>query len=216
MIDAINIKILDKSGVLGKITDCIDKNNANIIHTHLYLESKDYGYIFIELNKVENLDDLIIQIENIEEVVQVNKSQSMDEVWGKRVIIMGNDRKLSQVAIGAITEADRHNLRGERISVDTIPIEDEDNFVEAIKALGSLPRVGVLVLASPLMNDKFVSLIKSLQVNCKVKVISVNIFDSIYNYADLIVKDPVQAGVMAVMSIANTSKFDISRLKKVL
>jgi energy-converting hydrogenase B subunit Q len=32
--------------------------------------------------------------------------------------------------------------------------------------------------------------------------------------ADLVVTDPVQAGVMAVMAVADTAKFTIERLKR--
>ena len=35
---------------------------------------------------------------------------------------------------------------------------------------------------------------------------------SVTQHADLIITDPIQAGVLAVMSIADTAVFDISRL----
>jgi energy-converting hydrogenase B subunit Q len=37
---------------------------------------------------------------------------------------------------------------------------------------------------------------------------------SVPDAADLVVTDPVQAGVMAVMAIANTAKFTVERLKR--
>ena len=40
--------------------------------------------------------------------------------------------------------------------------------------------------------------------------------DSLINHLDLVVTDPVQAGVMAVMAISETSNLDISRIKEVL
>ena len=40
-------------------------------------------------------------------------------------------------------------------------------------------------------------------------VISLNMAGSVPDAADLVVSDPVQAGVMAVMAIADTAKFDI-------
>ena len=39
---------------------------------------------------------------------------------------------------------------------------------------------------------------------------------SVRDYADLVVTDPVQAGVMAVMTVANTAQFDIDRVDEVL
>jgi energy-converting hydrogenase B subunit Q len=45
-------------------------------------------------------------------------------------------------------------------------------------------------------------------------VISLNMAGSVPDSADLVVSDPVQAGVMAVMAIADTAKFDILRQQK--
>ena len=45
-------------------------------------------------------------------------------------------------------------------------------------------------------------------------VISLNQAGSVPDVADLVVSDPVQAGVMAVMAIAETAKFDIVRQQK--
>jgi hypothetical protein len=45
-------------------------------------------------------------------------------------------------------------------------------------------------------------------------VISLNQAGSVPDVSDLVVSDPVQAGVMAVMAIADTAKFDIVRQQK--
>jgi energy-converting hydrogenase B subunit Q len=44
-------------------------------------------------------------------------------------------------------------------------------------------------------------------------VISLNMAGSVRDAADLVVTDPLQAGVMAVMAIAGTAKFDVALLK---
>ena len=44
-------------------------------------------------------------------------------------------------------------------------------------------------------------------------VISLNMAGSVPDASDLVVTDPVQAGVMAVMAVADTAKFSVSRLK---
>ena len=119
---------------------------------------------------------------------------------------------MSQVATGAITEADRHNIRGERISVDTIPLVGENNLAEAIEAISRLPRVSVLVLAGSLMGGKFTQAVKKVKEGNDLIVISLNMPGSVTDYADLIITDPIQAGVLAVMSIADTAVFDIKRL----
>ncbi|MEB2362357.1 MAG: DUF5612 domain-containing protein, partial [Bryobacterales bacterium] len=45
-------------------------------------------------------------------------------------------------------------------------------------------------------------------------VISLNMAGSVPEAANLVVTDPVQAGVMAVMATADTAKFNIERLKR--
>ena len=45
-------------------------------------------------------------------------------------------------------------------------------------------------------------------------VVSLNMAGSVPEAADLVVTDPVQAGVMTVMAIADTAKFSIARLQK--
>jgi len=45
-------------------------------------------------------------------------------------------------------------------------------------------------------------------------VISLNMAGSVPDAADLVVSDPVQAGVMAVMLVADTAKFNLERLKR--
>jgi energy-converting hydrogenase B subunit Q len=45
-------------------------------------------------------------------------------------------------------------------------------------------------------------------------VVSLNVAGSLPAAADLVVSDPLQAGVMTVMAVAETAKFSITRLKK--
>jgi energy-converting hydrogenase B subunit Q len=46
------------------------------------------------------------------------------------------------------------------------------------------------------------------------RVISLNMAGSVPDAADLVVSDPVQAGVMAVMAVADTAQFDLLRQGK--
>ncbi len=216
MADAINIKALDKPGVLRSVTDYIAKKNINISYTHLYMEANDLGSTYIELDNVDDIDKLVEELNEFPEVSEVRRSPSMDEVWGKRIIIIGGGAQVSQVALGAITEADRHNIRGERISVDTLPLAGEENIEQAVRAVSCLPRVGVLVLAGSLMGGDIVKAIDEIKENYGVKIISLNMVGSVRDHADLVVSDPVQAGVMAVMAIAQTAQFDIDRVNEEL
>jgi energy-converting hydrogenase B subunit Q len=44
-----------------------------------------------------------------------------------------------------------------------------------------------------------------------VPVIALNMVGSVTDAADLVVSDPVQAGTMAVLAIADTARFDLAR-----
>ena len=209
---SLNIKTYEKKGVLDAITEIIALHDINISFAHMFIEKNGGGSINLELEHVENIGVLISDLENIKEVKSVELYSSQQDIYGKRVIIIGGGAQVSQVAMGAITEADRHNIRGERISVDTIPLVGEEEISEAVEAISRLPRVSVLVLAGSLMGGKISESVKNVKKEQNITVISLNMPGSVTRYADLIITDPIQAGVLAVMSVAETAKFDIKKL----
>jgi energy-converting hydrogenase B subunit Q len=137
-------------------------------------------------------------------------TRSLERVFGKRVIVVGGGAQVAQVALGAVTEADRHNLRGERISVDTIPLVGEDNIAAAVRAVADLPRARLLVLAGSIMGGDITRAANELRAR-GIPIIALNMVGSITSAVDLVVSDPVQAGTMAVMAIADTATFDLAR-----
>jgi len=76
-----------------------------------------------------------------------------------------------------------------------------------------LPRAKALVLAGSLMGGDIESAVREVRQQGLV-VISLNMAGSVPDAADLVVTDPVQAGVMAVMVVADTAKFTLERLKR--
>ncbi len=208
---SLTIKSDEKKGVLDDITSIIVEHEVNISYTHLFIEKNNVGTTSLELENVDDIDSLIRDLEALKEVKSVEIHSSQSNIYGKRIIIVGGGAQVSQVALGAITEADRHNIRGERISVDTLPIVGEENIAEATDAVSRLPRVHVLVLAGSLMGGKITEAVKKIKEK-GVIVISLNMPGSAKDYADLIITDPVQAGVLAVMAIADTAVFDIAKL----
>ena len=206
------IKSHEKKGVLDDITDVITTHGANISYVHLFVEKNNMGSINLELEHVEDIDDLIKDLNNIDEVKSIELHGSQLDIYGKRIIIVGGGAQVSQVAMGAITEADRHNIRGERISIDTIPLVGERSLAEAIEAISRLPRVSALVLAGSLMGGEITDAVRKVKKESNLIVISLNMPGSVTDYADLIITDPIQAGVLAVMSVADTAVFDIKRL----
>lgn len=208
----LTIKSNERKGVLDDITDVITAHGANISYVHLFVEKNNVGSINLELEHVEDIDELVSDLKNIDEIKSVELHGSQLDIYGKRIIIVGGGAQVSQVAMGAITEADRHNIRGERISIDTIPLVGEKNLAEAIEAISRLPRVSALVLAGSLMGGEITQAVKKIKEESNLIVISLNMPGSVMDYADLIITDPIQAGVLAVMSIADTAVFDITRL----
>ena len=208
----LTIRSYEKKGVLDDITDIITEHGANISYVHLFIEKNNMGSINLELEHVEDIDELVADLESISEIKSVELHGSQLDIYGKRIIIVGGGAQVSQVANGAITEADRHNIRGERISIDTIPLVGEKNLAEAIEAISRLPRVSAVVLAGSLMGGEITQAVKKVKKESKLVVISLNMPGSVTEYADLIITDPIQAGVLAVMSIADTAVFNIERL----
>ena len=208
----LTIKTNEKKGVLDNITDVITNHGANISYVHLFVERNNMGSINLELEHVNDIDELLSDLESIPDVKLVELHGSQLDIYGKRIIIVGGGAQVSQVAMGAITEADRHNIRGERISIDTIPLVGEQFIAEAVEAISRLPRVSTLVLAGSLMGGEITEAVKKVKEESKLIVICLNMPGSVTKYADLIITDPIQAGVLAVMSIADTAVFNIERL----
>ncbi len=162
--------------------------------------------------EVEDLDEaaLVAALEPLREVVAIRKTRPLDRVFGKRVIILGGGAQVAQVALGAVSEADRHNIRGEKISVDTIPLVGEDTIAAAVRAVIDLPRARLLVLAGSIMGGDISRAADELRA-VGIPIIALNMVGSITEHVDLVVSDPVQAGTMAVMAIADTATFELAR-----
>ncbi len=93
----------------------------------------------------------------------VEETPNFARIYGKRIIVMGGGAQVGFVAMGAITEADRHNIRGERISIDTIPLVGEQELAAAVRAAARLPRVKMLVLAGSIMGGAITEAVKEVQ-----------------------------------------------------
>ncbi|MEM8711367.1 MAG: DUF5612 domain-containing protein, partial [Planctomycetota bacterium] len=146
-------------------------------------------------------------------IVSVEAAVPAEAIYGKRIIVIGGGAQVGQVAMGAVSEADRHNIRGERISVDTIPLVGEAEIASAVRAVTRLPRVRLLVLAGSLMGGEITRAVRDVRER-GVDVIALNMVGSVPEACDLVVTDPIQAGVMAVMAVADTARFDLHRQKR--
>ena len=157
-----------------------------------------------------NEDELVAALEAIDDVRTIHRTRALGSVFGKRIIVVGGGAQVAQVALGAVSEADRHNLRGERISVDTIPLVGEADIAAAVRAVADLPRARLLVLAGSIMGGDISAAAEELR-EVGIPIIALNMVGSITEHVDLVVSDPVQAGTMAVMAVAETATFDLDR-----
>jgi energy-converting hydrogenase B subunit Q len=206
---AIVCRGVDRAGVLHEMTSVIVRHGAYIASVDI-LERGDRSAIFWELYAADDEEAVIRDLERLEVVTSVERVPSMLEVFGKRIIVIGGGAQVGQVALGAIAEADRHNIRGEKISIDTIPIVGEENLANAVRAVPRLPRAVALVLAGALMGGEITRAVHEVRQK-GILVVSLNMAGSAPGAADLVVSDPVQAGVMTVMAVAKTARFDIAR-----
>jgi energy-converting hydrogenase B subunit Q len=154
--------------------------------------------------------DLAALLEEVDDVRKVHPTRVLEGIFGKRIIVIGGGAQVAQVALGAVSEADRHNLRGERISVDTIALVGESEIAAAVRAVADLPRARLLVLAGSIMGGDISVAADEIRA-VGIPIISLNMVGSITEHVDLVVSDPVQAGTMAVMAIADTAAFDLDR-----
>jgi energy-converting hydrogenase B subunit Q len=188
-------------------------HQVNITHVDLHT-SAGVSEIYFELDLgTAELERVLADLRLVPGVQRADEMPSLARVYGKRVIVMGGGAQVGQVALGAIAEADRHNIRGEHISVDTIPLVGERALAAAVRAVVRLPRVKLLVLAGALMGGEIAEAVDEVQ-RKGLLVISLNMVGTVPDAADLVVTDPVQAGVMAVMAVADTAQFDLMRQRK--
>jgi energy-converting hydrogenase B subunit Q len=200
-------------GVLHQLTGVIARHRGDITLVEIVESRPPEARIYFEIELPGDAAPLIEEIRRLTVVRQALPVQTFQKIYGKRIIIIGGGAQVGQVAIGAISEADRHNIRGEHISVDTIPLVGEQTLADAVRAVVRLPRARALVLAGALMGGEIEKAVRDVRAE-GLLVISLNMAGSVPEAADLVVTDPVQAGVMAVMAIADTAKFTLERLKR--
>src|SRR4029453_6799499 len=201
----------DRKGLLHDMTGAILRHGGDIQAVEI-VEPGQRSAVYWELDGVEDPDSLRRDLQAIDVVARISQLPSMFQVYGKRIIVVGAGAQVGQVALGAIGEADRHNIRGEKISVDTIPIVGEQDLANAARAVARLPRAVALVLAGSLMGGQVTAAVDEVRAR-RILVVSLNMAGSLPDHADLVVTDPVQAGVMTVMAVASTASFDIRRVR---
>ena len=208
----LHVQVRDEPGVLHRLTGEIAAANANVVTVETGVAHDGVANIYFELDG-SDIDAIATNLRSQPYVIACSEPRPFDRIFGSRLIVIGGGAQVAAVASGAVQEADRHNIRGERISVDTIPLVGEAEIAEAVRAVPRLPRARALVLAGSLMGGEIADAVREVRAQ-GIPVISLNQVGSVTEAADLVVSDPLQAGVMAVMAIADTARFDISRQRQ--
>ena len=211
----IGVEILARSGpgILHQLTGVIARHEGNIESVEIIGAAGPDTRIYFEVDFPGDPAAMIAELGRLPVVRQAALVDTLEKIYGKRIIIMGGGAQVGQVALGAILEADRHNIRGEHISVDTIPLVGEKPLADAVRAAARLPRVKAMVMAGSLMGGEIEQAVREVRAQ-GLLVVSLNMAGSVPDAADLVVTDPVQAGVMTVMAVADTAKFTVERLKR--
>jgi energy-converting hydrogenase B subunit Q len=215
---AMRIIAENRQGVLRDIATVVANHKANIVM--ISQEVFDSGpfaglaelYFEYDPPVAKNLEGLISDLNSIPSVRDVKSYQPFMHIFGSRVIIIGGGAQVAQVAMGAVNEADRHNIRGERISVDTIPLVGEQTLALAVDAVARLPRASILVLAGSIMGGEVSRAVDRVR-EAGIPVIALRMAGTVPDHADLVVTDPIQAGVFAVMHVSSKAVFDINRVR---
>jgi energy-converting hydrogenase B subunit Q len=209
----LHVRARSGPGILHQLSGVIARHQGDITSVEIVERTPEESRVYFEVEVPETSDALVSDLRSLDSVQALEVVETFQRVYGKRIIIMGGGAQVGQVAIGAISEADRHNIRGEHISVDTIPLVGEKALAEAVRAVVRLPRARALVLAGSLMGGEIEAAVREVRAQ-GLLVISLNMAGSVPDAADLVVSDPVQAGVMAVMAVAETARFTVERLKR--
>ena len=210
---AILTTVSDRPGMLHGLTKVLADHEADIKYVDIH-QGDAHSEIYFEFVLQDGSAAAVLSdLRDVAGVTRVDETPTFGKIYGKRIIVMGGGAQVGMVAMGAIAEADRHNIRGERISIDTIPLVGEHELAAAVRATARLPRVKLLVLAGALMGGEITAAVEDVR-RGGLRVISLNMAGSVPEAADLVVSDPVQAGVMAVMAVADTARFDLMRQLK--
>src|SRR5450759_2284648 len=140
---ALSITAADRPGPLAGLARVIFEHGANVVYVGIGARHEGLADIYFELDQVADADALVAVIEALPDVEEVRREPTFHKIFGRRVV--GAGAQASGVVMGAVNEADRHNIRGERISVDTIPLVGKKEIAEAVRAVARLPRVECLV-----------------------------------------------------------------------
>jgi len=175
---AVLTTVANQPGMLFGLTQVLARHQANVSTVDIIPHDDDHAGIYFEFTADEAVEIILGDLRALSGVDSAELTPTFAKIYGKRIIIMGGGAQVGQVALGAIAEADRHNIRGERISVDTIPLVGEEALASAVRAVVRLPRVRLLVLAGSIMGGEITAAVEDVRQKGLI-VISLNMAGSV-------------------------------------
>jgi energy-converting hydrogenase B subunit Q len=162
MTHAILTTVADRPGMLSSLTKVLADHDANITYVDIHSGTPTLGIYFeVALPDGADVAAVLADLHQVAGVERAEETPSFSRIYGKRIVVMGGGAQVGLVAMGAISEADRHNIRGERISIDTIPLVGEQELAAAVRAVVRLPRVQMLVLAGSIMGGDITEAVRT-------------------------------------------------------
>ena len=210
---ALELLCENRIGLLADIAGAVSRLEGDISYFQSWITHDQLVHILVQIKSLGKEEEIAGALKKIRGIIKLTLRQTYSRTFGKRVIVVGGGAQVAQVASGAIAEADRHNIRGETISVDTIAVVGEEEIANAVRAVGRLHRAAILVLAGALMGGDITKAVEELRNSYGIPVISLTMAGSVTRAADIVVSDPVEAGVMAVMAISHVGKFNLLKLE---
>src|SRR5215468_12241646 len=122
----IEVRTVSGPGILSQLATVIARHQGDITSVEIVERTPTESRVYFEIDLPDGEEALLAELGAMPVVRGTTQVGTFQRIYGKRIIIMGGGAQVGQVAIGAIAEADRHNIRGERISVDTIPLVGEE------------------------------------------------------------------------------------------
>src|SRR5262245_31917934 len=124
---ALRVDLVDRPTAIAAVAERIALAGGRVrtLSTVRRVAARDGGEPGAEVElEVEGLAeaDLAALLEEVDDVRKVHPTRVLEGIFGKRIIVIGGGAQVAQVALGAVSEADRHNLRGERVSGDPIAL----------------------------------------------------------------------------------------------
>src|SRR5262245_4164845 len=107
---AFSVTAQDRPGILYRLTQVLAEGGADIRYVDI-LRHRAETEFFFECEVDGSADPIVERLRGVDGATAVSPAPPMSQVYGKRIIIMGGGAQVGQVALGAITEADRHNIR---------------------------------------------------------------------------------------------------------